>query len=249
MKTFAVIPAAGRGSRLGIQTPKILVPIAGTRTVWSILHSRLQPLVDHIHVVVAPTSLGEFEAALETTPHSNRISVSVQSIPIGMGDAIFGALEHWQTADTIMIIWGDQIHVSSETLQTALNLHARSPKCLTIPLVAQPTPYVEYSFSSAGTLSNILQSREGDQCNPGGLSDVGTFILSTDGLAAAWNEYVSIAARGSRTNEVNFLPFLCWLSAIGWEVRTHTISDITESRGINTLDDLLFFRSKYSPDC
>ena len=54
MRICAVIPAAGRGTRLGANGPKILTPLTDTQTVWDILHGRLAPLVDHIHLVLSP---------------------------------------------------------------------------------------------------------------------------------------------------------------------------------------------------
>ena len=68
MKVCAVIPAAGRGSRLGLDVPKLLVPIAGGATIWSILKDRLKPFVDHIHVVLSPEGAPLFDQALAADP-------------------------------------------------------------------------------------------------------------------------------------------------------------------------------------
>ncbi len=56
MKTCAVIPAAGRGSRLGLDLPKLLVRLTDNETVWSVLKRKLRPYVDHIHVVLSPAA-------------------------------------------------------------------------------------------------------------------------------------------------------------------------------------------------
>lgn len=246
MKLCAVIPAAGRGSRLGIDVPKILAPISGNTTIWSILLDTVRPFVDHIHVILAPTAVAAFSAVLAADSEGDRVTMSVQSTPVGMGDAIFGARSFWEPATTILVIWGDQLHVSSDTLRATLALHAGRPRCIGLPLVALPKPYVEYRFDSDGRLSAILQSREGDNCRPGGFGDVGTFVLSTEGLAAAWDKYLPSAPRGIRTGEVNFLPFLVFLSTLGWEVRCHHVTEVSEARGINTPEDLAFFQSLYS---
>jgi len=74
---------------------------------------------------------------------------------------------------------------------------------------------------------------------------VGTFLLATQGLAAAWNDYQSKAVRGGQTGEINFLPFLPFLSARGWTVTPLEVADPTEARGINTQEDLSFFRERY----
>jgi bifunctional UDP-N-acetylglucosamine pyrophosphorylase/glucosamine-1-phosphate N-acetyltransferase len=105
-------------------------------------------------------------------------------------------------------------------------------------------PYVEYVFEN-GKLTQVLQSREGDRTTPNGFSDVGTFLLATQGLAAAWDDYLSKANRGHQTDEINFLPFLPFLSARGWAITPLEVADADEARGINTPGDLSFFRDRY----
>lgn len=238
MRVCAVIPAAGRGSRLGMDKPKILAPLNARQTIWSVLHAKLAPLVDHIHVVLSPEGIREFP----TPPEG--VSLSVQPEPTGMGDAIFGASAYWETFDAILVVWGDQVFVSSGTLGRALATLALPQRHAVLPLTGMAKPYVEYVFEGA-ELVKVLQSREGDTTRPGGFSDVGTFLLGTPGLGAAWKVYLSQAPRGSQTGEVNFLPFLPFLSAQGWTIAPLEIPDPTEARGINTLEDLSFFRERY----
>jgi bifunctional UDP-N-acetylglucosamine pyrophosphorylase/glucosamine-1-phosphate N-acetyltransferase len=92
----------------------------------------------------------------------------------------------------------------------------------------------------------VLQTREGDTTSPNGFSDVGTFLLSTEGLKTAWDEYLRIASPGHGTGEINFLPFLPFLAAKDWAIKPLEVADVTEARGINTKDDLAFFQSLYN---
>jgi len=47
--------------------------------------------------------------------------------------------------------------------------------------------------------------------------------------------YTRIAATGAVTGEVNFLPFLVYLSQqCGWRFETVPVADAVEARGINT---------------
>src|SRR5689334_16795046 len=62
MKICAVIPAAGRGTRLGGTGPKILTRLSERHTIWSILYEKLSPLVDHIHLVLSPEAGISFPA-------------------------------------------------------------------------------------------------------------------------------------------------------------------------------------------
>ena len=247
MSVCAIIPAAGRGTRLNADRPKLLTPLAGDRTVWDVLSGRLAPLVDQIHVVMSPDGKPQLEAALAEKPVGAKVTVGVQPTPLGMGDAIFAAPEVFRAHDHVLIIWGDQAHVSADTLLRCKDAHlaATGDRC-TLPLVSLAAPYVEYRFLPSGGLASVLQSREGDRCMPGGLGDVGVFLLSTAGLETAWSDFLDDALQGAVTGEVNFLPFLPFLSARGWRFQPVIVDDANEARGINTPDDLAFFRSIYA---
>ncbi|MBG0818871.1 NTP transferase domain-containing protein [Planomonospora sp. ID82291] len=259
-----MIPAAGQGTRLGLDVPKIMTEIADGTTVWHLLHRRLRPWTDHIHVVLSPAGHGPFQELAADEIARGAVSVSVQHTPTGMGDAIFGAAPHWRPYESILIVWGDQANLSPRTVRRVVHAHrgddpagapadapAGSPAAdaarpaLTLPLVPLPDPYVEYELTGPA-LTRVRMSREGDDCRPGGLSDVGVFCLSTGGLTAAWRDYLAGAAPGTATGEVNFLPFLPHLSRDrGWRTTVVPVTDPDEARGVNTPADLEFVRRAF----
>jgi bifunctional UDP-N-acetylglucosamine pyrophosphorylase/glucosamine-1-phosphate N-acetyltransferase len=241
MKICAVIPAAGKGTRLNSDKPKLFTSVIGKRTIWDILSEKLFKHVDHIHVINSPWSNTYFD---EVVIRENQfLTTSIQQIPLGMGDAIFSARKFWIDFDHILIVWGDQIYISDSTIKDTIELHSKfSGNHCTIPLVNINNPYVDYLFSSDGNLLNICQSREGDVMNDTGMSDVGTFLLSTKNLINQWDTFISSNKILNKTGEQNFLPFLPWLSLHNWHIRKLMISDVNESRGINTQEDLVFFK-------
>jgi bifunctional UDP-N-acetylglucosamine pyrophosphorylase/glucosamine-1-phosphate N-acetyltransferase len=238
MKICAVIPAAGRGTRLGSAGPKILTALTERDTIWSVLHDKLAPLVDHIHLVLSPEGAATFPAL------PANVSVSIQPQPIGMGDAIFRGHEVWSAYDAVLVVWGDQVFVSSDTLTRAVAALSSAPYHAVLPVTHMATPYVEYVFDGP-LLARVLQTREGDVTSPNGFSDVGTFLLRTDGLKQAWDRYLLRTPPGAGTGEINFLPFMTFLSGQGWTITRIEVADETEARGINTQKDLAFFRSLY----
>jgi len=238
--TFAVIPAAGLGSRLGLG-PKILVEIESRLTVWSVLSSTLFEVVDEIVLVISPAARPQVELALAHDPNRDRVHIAEQPEPIGMGDAIFRGYDIWNEADRIVVVWGDQVLVSPETVRRALQAQAELGAAAVVPVVSVDEPYVEYVFSGS-RLVRILQTREGDTTTPGGYGDVGTFVLAVADLKDAWNTYLAQSPRGAATGEVNFLPFLVHLAGSGATVASVVIADQREARGINTVEDLEFAR-------
>jgi len=241
-KICAVVPAAGRGKRLGGGSPKILADLGNGETVWSYLSRNLIAVADHVNVIVSPHGEPMIREAIERARLAAQVSLSIQSAPTGMGDAIFCGYRVWSRADVILIVWGDQVFVSRETLSKACALHGGNARTVVLPVVRLPRPYVEYIFGTNGRLESVRQSREGDACAPDGYGDLGTFAISVAGLRDAWTSYLAQVKIGSATGEKNFLPFLPFLAAAGWTVERMDVADAREARGINTPHDLEFFR-------
>ncbi|MCG8479777.1 MAG: NTP transferase domain-containing protein, partial [Spirochaetales bacterium] len=245
-------PAAGSGTRLGLAVPKVFAPIDAGRTVWDVLYEKISPVVEHVVLVLSPEGHRHFERRVERAPLPIPVTAVVQHTPTGMGDAVFAGYEHWRHFDHILVVWGDQVSVSPTTLHRTRTLHSELsvPHC-TLPTVTVSQPYVQYVFHEhlPNRLEAVLQTREGDRCDDIGVSDIGVFCLSVDGLSASWRRYVKGAAKGTRTNETNFIPFFAFLSAVQqWDVVRFEVVDHTEARGINTPADLQFFRDLLAND-
>lgn len=242
-KIFAVVPAAGRGTRLLSDLPKILTPISAGATLWTVLSQKLLKVVEHINIIVSPVGEPLLRTAVAQANLTDRVSLSLQPEPLGMGDAIFRGFPIWSRARAILILWGDQVFVSEQTMRVACALHGGDPRTLVLPVVSLPEPYVEYVFADDGSLVSVRQSREGDRCGHDGYGDVGTFVLSVAELQNAWTKFRDAKLLGALTGEINFLPFLPFVSSLGWNVRRLTVTDPREARGINTPEDMGYLRS------
>lgn len=238
MNTCAIIPAAGLGTRLNLSIPKLLAPVTQTKTIWSLLRNNLN-MVSHIHLIIAPGALSLVREALAEDLACGFVSLSIQTQPLGMGDAIFCGYPIWSKANRILVVWGDQAFVTQETFSAALDAHAGKEKTVSLPLARIPEPYVEYCFDNAKLIA-VKQSRENELCQPNGLADVGTFVLSVNDLLNQWQTYQQQALCGRKTQEINFLPFLPYLSGQGWTIQKINVLNPIETRGINTPEDLLF---------
>jgi len=194
--------------------------------------------VDHVQIILSP------ESAVDFPPLPANASISIQPAPTGMGDAIFRGHDVWLAYDAILVVWGDQVFVSADTLDRTMAAMASPRRHAVLPMTRMAAPYVEYVFDK-NLLTRVLQMREGDKTAPNGLSDVGTFLLGTEGLDEAWNAYLHDGERGMQTGEINFLPFLPFLAGHDWIITPVEVADPTEARGINTKDDLAFFKSLY----
>jgi bifunctional N-acetylglucosamine-1-phosphate-uridyltransferase/glucosamine-1-phosphate-acetyltransferase GlmU-like protein len=243
MDRILIVPAAGRGSRLGAPGPKALVPVAG-RPMLDHLLTLHRSTVDRFVVVAAPDALAHFERFIEA--RSARVDFAVQPEPTGMLDAVV-------LADTIVrshrprrvaVTWCDQIAVSAETVtRLAERALAKDAAGLVFPTARVERPYIHFDRDPTGTIACVRQRREGDTMPDAGESDMGLFDLSLD----VYLEDLQTFARQSHplpaTGERNFLPFIPWLAA-RQAVETVSGTSPIEVVGINTPEDLALVEAR-----
>jgi len=240
MSRLLIIPAAGRGSRLGWDGPKALCPVNGVPMIGWLLN-RFVPIVDRVVIVAAPSAVEAFEEYLEGRPDERVPSECViQESPTGMLPAILCAQASVTRArpDQVWIAWCDQVGLSGETVRRlAAELDDHPGAACAFPTVNQAPPYIHFRRDERGRITEVLQRREGVPMPSTGESDTGLFALRRETYLDDLVAFAGIAPSGHATGERNFLPFLPWLAARA-DVRTFTIADAREALGVNTPADL-----------
>ena len=231
----AVIPAAGRGSRLGFHRAKILYPVAG-RLILDWLLDFLESYHARMVFVLSPEGAAEVTAELDRRI-PGRFHVVVQPTPTGMGHAVELALPFVSTPH-VTVVWGDQVALRRASVEACLRLH-QGPlhPDLTFPTVLRPDPYIHFDRDAAGRISGLRQAREGDAMPEQGESDTGFFCFSLVRLAQLLSRARATGlASGGRTGEFNFLPVLPVAAREGL-VLTPRIMRLEETIGINSGQD------------
>jgi bifunctional UDP-N-acetylglucosamine pyrophosphorylase/glucosamine-1-phosphate N-acetyltransferase len=228
----ALVPAAGRGSRLNFDQPKVLFPIAG-KTILEWLVDLLNPLCGQFVFVVSPQ--GEQPVAAVTSrllPGHHRIAV--QPEPRGMADAIACGLPFVGTPHT-MIVWGDQVALRMSSLEFAMGVHqGPATPAATCPTLLRNSPYIHFERDQSGRVIRVLQAREGDAMPERGESDSGVFLFRTETLRRDLPRLLaSTECTGKQTGELNFLPIFPMLESL----ITLPIMTEPESVGVNSRAD------------
>lgn len=231
-----VVPAAGRGARLGSAVPKFLTPVAGVPMIDRVL-ARHAPHVARAVVVVAPADRARAQQHLRDAPVP--VLVAEQPQPTGMLDALLAARAALDADafDRAWISWCDQVAISRATADRLADLDRRFSQSLAVlPVIEHAAPYVHFDLDAAGRPVGVRHRREGDAMPAEGTADAGLFSLSRAAFRQLLPDYATIAPVGVLTGERNFLPFLPWAVSRG-EVHTFGIA-AGEATGINTPDDL-----------
>jgi bifunctional N-acetylglucosamine-1-phosphate-uridyltransferase/glucosamine-1-phosphate-acetyltransferase GlmU-like protein len=232
----AIIPAAGRGQRLGFDKPKVLYPVAG-RTILEWLLDEVEPLCERIVFVLSPAGAPLVIPELDRLI-PGRWAATVQNEPAGMGDAVLTAKDAVRTPCSL-VVWGDQIGVRSATIRLCMSAQGlRSNAVATCPTVLRERPYIHFQRDATGRLLSILQAREGDVLPERGESDCGVFLFRTQPLFDTLHRMQTWpGAWGRQTKEFNLLPIFPLLDHEPGNVCCVRIQDAGESVGINTVTD------------
>lgn len=246
-----IIPAAGNGTRIdNPSVPKTLTQVNGRPIITHILDA-VDQFVDEIVIVASPTGGYLIDAVVGA--RAKRSSIAIQSAPIGMADAVQIGLNHWtshEDADYI-IIWGDQVTVSHDTVSEALKLYNEwlpKGRHVLIPICMRMNPYTSFEYGVREDSIIVLEKHEGDGMPPMGANDIGIFII--DGVVleeilkllfvSTFNKRTGIfqrtRGRKSITGEFNFLPIFEFipLSALTF----YYVNDEWQTIGVNTKDDV-----------
>lgn len=230
MNRLLIVPAAGRGSRLGALVPKALVKVNGVAMIDHVLRLH-RSTVDRAVVVVSPHAFPLFEDHLRA--EKGWVDLAVQPEPLGMIDATLAPFVYVQRYAPLRVVvtWCDQIAVQPATLARlrASGLRDEAPN-LIVPTVRCPQPYT-HIVQRIGEIVGVRHASEGDTMPAVGLSDIGVFDLSE----FAYIHYLTSFAGSGRRGL--FLPFLPWLAKREYVALTEA-TDPMEARGINTPEDL-----------
>jgi bifunctional UDP-N-acetylglucosamine pyrophosphorylase / glucosamine-1-phosphate N-acetyltransferase len=237
MDRVLIVPAAGRGSRLGSPLPKALVPVAG-RPMLDHLLAIHGSTVERAIVVVAPAAVEAFRGFSATSRIP--LDIVVQESPTGMLDAILLAAPVVASLAPrrIAITWCDQIALSAQTIGAVADcaLSSDSPRMVVATLTVEQ-PYIHFDRDPSGRIVGVRQRREGDVMPADGETDMGLFDLSLDAFVHDLAEFASQTSADRGTGERNFLPFIPWLAARA-PVATVAGRSRIETIGINTPEEL-----------
>jgi len=232
MTRTLIIPAAGRGSRLGSTEPKILTRVAGL-TMLDHLERLYRPHVDHLVVVAHPSFAQRVRTRLAAFGWS--AVVVEQAEPTGMLDAMLLARDEVaRTApDRVWITWCDQIAMRPHSIARLAALEAEHPRAdVVMPSSRSEKPYTHLERDADGRIVRFLQRREGDAMPEMGESDAGLFSLPARVYLEDLPRFAAATSTGTATAERNFVPFIANRDVVTFPVEP------VEATGVNTPEEL-----------
>lgn len=121
----AVVLAAGRGTRMHSDRPKVLHPLCGRAMAAHVLHALAESEVLRVVVVVPPGESGDaIRAELrDDAPQAMELAFAVQPSPLGTADAVLRARPYVRSNQTL-VVNGDLALLSPSQLTPLLRARA-----------------------------------------------------------------------------------------------------------------------------
>lgn len=181
--TTLIVPAAGKGSRLGSGGPKALTDLAGEPLINWVLRAATG-IVERLVVVIQPAELPFFERWAASAPLPADVVWAFQEVPEGSLAAVRIGVESAVGSgfadDGVIVAWADQVGLSARTLRMIAEEIAGAGKTLVVPLSETPSPYVWVELSEDQHIARVKRSRDGDISPSVGLADLGVFGFSAE---------------------------------------------------------------------
>ncbi len=225
--------AAGEGTRMRSELPKVLHPVCGRPMLaWPIVAAR-EAGAGRIAVILSPQH--DLSAALP-----GDVETVVQPEPDGTGGAMRAASEVIDGAGTVVVLSGDHPLVSAETISGLLETHSSSGAAATVMTAEldDPGSYGRIVRDGNGDVERIVEAKEPADATPEQLAireiNTGTYVFEAAPLAEALGAITNDNAQG----EYYVGDVLPVLRDSGERVAAHRADDAAVNLGVNTRRDL-----------
>mgnify|MGYP000972143277 CR=1 FL=1 len=159
MNKFAIVLAAGKGTRMKSALPKVLHQVAGKSMLAHVLKS-----VSEVEIAKNVVIVGhEADRVIATLPKGTQFVKQVEQL--GTGHAVKMAKETINDEDTIVVLCGDTPLIEKETLEKLFAYHLENEYMATVltTKVEDPTGYGRVIRDSEGNFEKIVEQKDANE--------------------------------------------------------------------------------------
>lgn len=228
----SIILAAGKGTRMKSDTPKVLHTIFDKTLVGYVIDAvNKTGLVDENFIIVGHQA-ERVEEYIKST-YSNSKTV-LQSPQLGTGHAVSMVLPYLQDfKGDVIILCGDTPLITPETLKEFIDSHHAKDSDLTVmsAIFENPTNYGRIIRNSDGTLNAIVEEKDAT-VEQKEIKEVnaGIYCLNWDKIKPAFSQLTSNNAQG----EYYLTDIIKWANQKNLKVDAYILKNNEEIFGINS---------------
>jgi len=231
--TQAIILAAGGGTRMKSQTPKVLHPICGRPMIAYALD-----LVAAAGIRQPVVILGEDADEIKSQLPSE-VRIVVQKVPRGTGDAVLTAKKTVGGASgDMLILYGDTPLVRRTTIQHLLESHHKSNATCTLLTahLADPSGYGRIMRSATGSVAGVVEDADANAAQRAIREiNVGPICIKAQPL---FDALATIQPSATKKEWYLTQAVTALAQQEGTKIQTVRVEEIIEAQGVNGREDL-----------
>ncbi|MFD1940423.1 MULTISPECIES: bifunctional UDP-N-acetylglucosamine diphosphorylase/glucosamine-1-phosphate N-acetyltransferase GlmU [Nonomuraea] len=234
-----IVLAAGEGTRMKSQTPKVLHELCGLALVDHMLVAARELEPERLIVVIGHAKERVGGHLAQTSPDARAV---VQREQRGTGHAVRTVLEEVGTiAGTVLVTYGDTPLLRAETLARLLESHAADGNAVTVLTaeVPDPTGYGRIIRDDTGAVLEIVEEKDAGPAQRA-VKEMNSGVYAFDGLLLA--DAVKRVSTDNAQGEEYLTDVLSILREEGHRVGAHIAADYVEVEGVNDRVQLAFAR-------
>lgn len=221
-----VILAAGQGSRMKSDLPKVLHPIAGKPMLGHVIDTARNVKADAMHVVVghgAEKVKAQFEADQD-------IQFALQAEQKGTGHAVMMALDNLAKSGVTLILYGDVPLIQSNTLSSLIEICTQGKVGLLTVNMDDPTGYGRIVRDASHKVKAIVEHKDASESELA-IQECNTGILSVP--TEKLHEWLPQLSNDNAQGEYYLTDVIAMSVAAGIEVETLQPEFAQETFGVN----------------
>ncbi len=232
----SIIMAAGKGTRMKSDTPKVLHTIFDKTLLGYVLDAvNGTNMTDENYVIIGHQSERVEEYLKNTYPDAKPV---LQSPQLGTGHAVSMVLPYLENYNgNILILNGDIPLITSESLKEFVDFHSSSGADLTImsAIFEDPAGLGRVIRKSDGSLDAIVEEKDADPAQKAVKEiNAGCYCLNWEKLKHAFSDLKTDNAQG----EYYLTDIVKWANKNGLKAGVYTLKNNEEIFGINSKSQL-----------
>jgi bifunctional UDP-N-acetylglucosamine pyrophosphorylase/glucosamine-1-phosphate N-acetyltransferase len=176
-----VVLAAGKGTRMKSERPKVLHRVAGRSMIGHVLATAAELGPERTVVVLAP-GMAEVEAEVSRAPRAP--AIAIQEPQLGTGHALMAARPQLGAGGRLVVLYGDTPLVTSDTLRGLLAAVGEVDAAVGVLGMRPPdtTGYGRLAFGDQGLEAIVEERHADDALKRHGMCNAGIMVIDRDRL-------------------------------------------------------------------
>jgi len=225
MSLHVIILAAGQGSRMKSDLPKVVHQLAGKPMLQHVIDTASELDAEKIHVVV-----GHGAEIVKQTVQDEGLNWCLQAEQLGTGHAVAQAIDTIPSDAKVLILYGDVPLTAGSTLNELVSsVEAQQLSLLTVEL-ENPTGYGRIIRNAEAEISAIVEEKDASE-EQRYVTEVNTGILAMS--AEALHRYIPLLKNSNAQGEYYLTDIIEIAVKNGDRVESHQPQYEQEVQGVN----------------